>query len=272
MIIDTLHINWELGFHPGKDRLPEKWQRAGVPGAVQLDMLHTLDDPDWTRSDGYRQFRWMEDVWWTYRTWFDRPSLSGRERLFFRSRGIDYAFSVFLNGEELLQQEGMFRHVDLDLTEHMAEKNELKVVIAPVPKSHHDGDDHYQANHSFKPAVSYGWDWHPRLVPSGIWDETALEIRRDVLQNAHISYRLDESLKNASVLVKGRLLSGVQYLSIRVVFKGETVQSHEFECREREFRKSMPLENVKLWWPAGLGEPNLYDIRRDPLDFCRHQR
>ena len=26
-----------------------------------------------------------------------------------------------------------------------------------------------------KPAVSYGWDFHPRLIPLGIWDETYIE-------------------------------------------------------------------------------------------------
>ncbi|MEE9463813.1 MAG: glycoside hydrolase family 2 TIM barrel-domain containing protein [Bacteroidales bacterium] len=271
MLIDRLHTEWEVGFHEKEDQSPTAWHPARVPGAVQLDMLHTLDDPDWTRGEGFRQFRWMEDVWWTYRTRFDRPSLRAREKLCFRSRGIDYAFAILLNGMEVHRQEGMFRYVDLDLTDLLEEENELQIVIAPVPKSNHDAEDRNQANHSFKPAVSYGWDWHPRLVPSGIWDETAVEIRRDPLRGTTVTYLLDESMDSASVNVEGVTDPMIRSLAIRVEFEGETVQTNEFEYRENkarkgEFRKSLVLENVKLWWPAGLGKPNLYSITVSAYD------
>lgn len=66
MIHAKIDTDWELGFHKEKDFQPQEWHPASVPGAVQLDMMHTLEEPDWTRGDGYKQFRWMENVWWTY--------------------------------------------------------------------------------------------------------------------------------------------------------------------------------------------------------------
>ena len=270
MIQAKLNTNWELGFHTEKDSLPLEWNPASFPGAVQLDMLHTLEEPDWTRSDGFRQFRWMEDVWWTYKTSFNRPSLSGSERLFFSSKGIDYAFIISLNGRVLLQQEGMFRHVDLDLTTRLEEKNDLRIQIAPVPKSHHEGDDRSQANRAFKPAVSYGWDWHPRLVPLGVWDETSLEIRRDFIHEVRTRYSLDDSLESADLTITGRASSGVQSLSVRAEFKGMTVHLKEFEQEAGEFRESIKLEDIKLWWPAGLGEPDLYELVVSAFDAEHH--
>ncbi len=260
MIKAKLHADWELGFHGQKDLQPVAWHPATVPGAVQLDMMHTLEERDWTRGDGYRQFRWMEDVWWTYRTRFDRPSLTGSDRLYFRSKGIDYAFVISLNGKTLLEQEGMFRHVDLDLTGHIEEKNELRIRIAPVPKSNHDADDRTQANRAFKPAVSYGWDWHPRLVPSGIWDETSLEIRRDYLRDVRTCYRLDDSLENADLTITARVASGVQTVTVKAAFKGEIVYRQEFLQGEGEFSESIRLEQIHLWWPTGLGEQALYEL------------
>ncbi len=260
MIQSELKTLWELGFHKEKDLQPKEWHPASVPGAVQLDMLHTLNEPDWTRGDGFKQFGWMEDVWWTYKTSFDRPSLSGSDRLCFRSKGIDYAFTISLNGKVLLEQEGMFRHVDLDLTVHLEEKNDLRVQIAPVPKSNHEAADRTQANHAFKPAVSYGWDWHPRLVPSGIWDETALEIRRDYLHQVRACHTLDDSLENAELAITANLASGVESVSVNIEFKGDTVHQQIFDQGEGEFRGTIKIENLKLWWPAGHGEPDLYEM------------
>ena len=68
-------------------------------------------------------------------------------------------------GKILLHQEGMFTPVRLDLTDLLKEQNELQVKIRPIPKMHGEPADRNQAAASVKPAVSYGWDWHPRLVP-----------------------------------------------------------------------------------------------------------
>ena len=260
MIKVKLPADWELGFQKEKDLQPQEWHPASVPGAVQLDMMHTLEERDWTRGDGYRQFRWMEDVWWTYRTRFDKPSLSGSDRLYFHSKGIDYAFEISLNGKALLQQEGMFRRVDLDLTDYLEAKNDLRIQIAPVPKSHHERDDRTQANRAFKPAVSYGWDWHPRLVPLGIWDETSLEIRRDFLHDIRTRYSLDDSLENADLAITANVAAGVESVSVSVECKGDTVHKQEFRQGEGEFSGSIKLEKIRLWWPAGHGEPDLYEL------------
>jgi len=75
------------------------------------------------------------------------------------------------------EQEGMFTYVNVDLTDVLLDSNELKVVLYPVPKlGFDDVDENYRKNarESAKPAVSYGWDWHPRCVTRGIWDETYL--------------------------------------------------------------------------------------------------
>ena len=97
-------LKWEVGYHKDKSQKPEKWYPATVPGAVQLDLLGTLENPDWQFADGYKQFMWMEDVFFTYRTNFLKPSLSENHQLFFISKGIDYHFEIYLNGVRLLEQ------------------------------------------------------------------------------------------------------------------------------------------------------------------------
>jgi beta-mannosidase len=186
-------LNWEVGFHEEKDNMPDRWFPAIVPGAVQLDYANAHNWGPYWYADNWKDYGWMEDVYWTCRAVFEKPELpEGRQAVFY-SKGIDYEFDVFLNGNHLLYQEGMFTPVRIDLTEHLKQRNELRVRIYPAPKAHRNSRDRSQADRSVKPAVSYGWDWHPRLIPLGIWDETGIRLvnsRR--LDEFEINYVLDE--------------------------------------------------------------------------------
>jgi hypothetical protein len=62
-----------------------------------------------------------------------------------------------------------------------------------------------------KPAVSYTWDWHPRLVPLGIWDETGLEIRNSsTVTDLYMDYQLSDDFKKCDItsLLKGKVQKG----------------------------------------------------------------
>ena len=99
--------------------------------------------------------------------------------------------------------------------ENLAPENEIKVVIHPIPKSKPSPVDRSQADHSVKPAVSYGWDWHPRLVPSGIWDETGLITEPEsLLENTEMIYSLNERLDKADIICRtaGRNLNNLKYI------------------------------------------------------------
>ncbi|MBV5343277.1 hypothetical protein JZU68_06590, partial [bacterium] len=67
-----------------------------------------------------------------------------------------------------MEQEGMFTYVDIDLTDKLKNNNELKITLLPVPMvpGSRTTQSHFRDNarKSVKPAVSYGWDWHPRLI------------------------------------------------------------------------------------------------------------
>ncbi len=260
-VINKITLSWEVGHHKQIDLTPEQWFPARVPGAVQLDLLETLDNPDWQYADGYKQFLWMEDVYWTYRSNFNKPDLLEGQHLFFISKGIDYHFEIILNGNNLFVQEGMFTPVETDLTPYLKEKNELIIMIFPIPKSHQRRADRSQADHSLKPAVSYGWDWHPRLVPSGIWDDTYLEIRDPLyLKDFAYHYQLDENLKTAKILIRGKTTGYQGKAKFKLSFRGQTVLEKEVMITGDEFLITGDLDEINLWWPYELGNPDLYEF------------
>jgi beta-mannosidase len=253
-------LQWETGFHRNKDAAPEKWIPARVPGAVQLDYARANNREPYYFAENWKEYLWMEDVYWTYKTKFPGKVLAKGEQLYFVSRGIDYEFEIWLNGEKIFYQEGMFTPVALNLSEWLKDENELLVKIFPAPKLPGFNMNRSQAAQSVKPAVSYGWDWHPRLVPLGIWDETYLEIRGEsFIRDFFTGYRLNDDFSQAeiSVFAEGENLKGKRYDWVLTGPDSERI-FHESGKIGTEKLLSVILASPKLWWPHDHGDQPLY--------------
>ena len=256
-----LLMKWELGYTSSYEAQPKKWIAASVPGAVQLDIAKAEKYQPYFYAENWKDYLWMEDSYFTYRTTFNKPELASGENLHFISKGIDYQFEIFLNGEKIFEQEGMFTAVNLDLTSKLKDSNTLLVKVFPVPKHQVKSVNRNQASHSVKPAVSYGWDWHPRLIPLGIWDETYLEIQSNAfVSDVHLNYQLNNELSEAAVSleVKGRNLKGNRYQWQLKDRNGATISSIEGKIESDDFHSSGNVNQPKLWWPHDQGDPYLY--------------
>jgi len=263
----NINLEWKIGYHQTETEQPAKWYPATVPGAVQLDVMKAENyKQPWWYADNVTQFDWMEDVWFTYKTDFKKPELQNGERLFFFSKGIDYQFKIYLNQKLLWEQEGMFTYVNVDLTDNLQDDNELKIVLYPVPKlgfKFEDDPSLYRSNasKSAKPAVSYGWDWHPRLVTRGIWDETGLVVRKSArLSDVSVNYELNDDLSRAKVkaVLAGIQLQGCYFKWVLKDPQGKIVLEKQQQLTGDRLTIEGELPNIQLWWPNGYGTPNLY--------------
>lgn len=256
-----ISLTWTVGYMEQKDGTPDKYIPATVPGAVQLDIARAENYPALYFADNYKKLNWTEDLYYTYKTEFAKPALSTGEKLYFISKGIDYQFEIYLNDYLIHAQEGMFSPTDIDLTPYLEPDNELKIIVFPAPKKHRAPADRTQASHVVKPAVSYLWDWHPRLIPLGIWDDTYLEIRPcNYVRDINLNYRLSEDLTKVYITpeIEGKNVTGYFY-------KWHLVDQNEQTCLESAGKLTptlslpeMTLENPALWWPHDHGEPYLY--------------
>ena len=255
-------MKWELGYTKTASETPLKWIPATVPGAVQLDIAKAEKYEPLYYAEHWKDYLWMEDQFYTYRSSFLKPELTSGERFVFISKGIDYQFKVYLNGEELLSQEGMFTAVNLDLTDQLKQNNELKILVFPAPKIYAQPVDRSQASHSVKPAVSYGWDWHPRLIPLGIWDNTYLEVQpASFIDDFHVNYSLNEALTNAelNLQISGRNLKNLPFVWTLKDEKGK-------EVLKSEGKTKLNFPNPQLWWTHDHGKPYLYTSTIQLLD------
>ena len=270
-----IDVDWQIGYHQTKEEAPEKWMPSTVPGAVQLDVMKTENyKQPWWYADNVLQFDWMEDVWFTYKTNFKKPTLQNGERLFFFSKGIDYQFEIYLNQKLIWEQEGMFTYVNVDLTDHLLDNNELRITLLPVPQlgfKYEDYPDSYRRNarESAKPAVSYGWDWHPRLVTRGIWDETYFAVRKPShISDVSVVYKLNDDLTSAKVqaILEGVQLQGTYFKWVLKNPQGKIILEKQERLTSNQSSIEGELSDIQLWWPSGYGTPDLYTSEFTLLD------
>ena len=247
-------LNWKVGFCENYGEEPNKYFAAAVPGAVQLDYAKEYDLPDYNRGLNFKQYRPLEDLFWVYKTEYDASELSGDKKLFLILNGVDYSYEVYANGERLCGYEGMYKRQRIELTRFAGENIEIKVILQPVPKSTLPGvhkDTRDEANQCCKPAVSYGWDFHPRLVPLGIWEDAyILETVCASVPRPMFSYKLSHDLKTADITLESGGLPETDW-EFRspegsVIFTGNGEKCN------------FTLDNPELWWCNGYGEQPLY--------------
>lgn len=261
---NRFRLSWTVGPTSSPDAAPARRVPAVVPGAVQLDWARAEGWPPYWQGDNCRAYAWMEDAYWIYTARLDLPPLAGRERLFFVCGGVDYQFAARLNGAVLHEQEGMFTPFEIDLTAHQARTGDtLDIVVFPAPKCHAEPADRTQARESVKPAVSYGWDWHPRLIPLGIWEETFLEVRPAAhLRDAETGCQLSEDFSTATVTAVIVASPAARRCRVRwslAAPDGTELFREEARVRpEGTVRFRRTLDRPMLWWPHDHGVPALH--------------
>ena len=254
---------------------------ATVPGNVQADFLAAYPAfcPDLQYADNYKKLIPMESWSWVYTIDTSDVTVPEGERLFFVTEGIDYQWELWVDGIRIHSHEGMFTRTEIELTGLLHKNAVLTIHILPHPMRHHDVLDRTQADHVAKPPVSYGWDWHPRVIPSGMWDESWLETRaKGFITYAEPRYTLAEDFSSVAFR-----LDYERYLydaEIKKEHEPRTLNLTEEDRNRPRYTGNAPcqltlldpdgkviyfgaaeeitIENPRLWWCSGQGEQALY--------------
>lgn len=246
-------LNWSLGYSDNSTDFPAEYFPATVPGAVQLDYAKEYNLPNHNAELNFKEYAWMEDKYWFYTTEYDSNNLKGN-KLYFISEGIDYKFDILINGECRYSYEGMYHKVEVDLSDLIGSIIKIDVIIYPVPKSKIGNivpNTRDEANQTTKPGVSYGWDFHPRLVPLGIWNDTyILESNLCEIAEPKVTYSLNSEHTKALVDFSVNICENV--------FWSFYAPNGDLIFNSNNSNDKFELNNPLLWWCNGYGEPNLY--------------
>ena len=265
----------------------EEWLPATVPGCVHTDLLKNgkIEDPFYRLNE--HKLQWIDKVNWEYKTSFnvDEPTFK-RDRLALDFKGLDTYADVFVNGTQVLSADNMFREWLVDVkTQLKSGANELRILFrSPIV----EGLKKYDANgyvipvsdndqavngeveggkmvsvYTRKAGYHFGWDWGPRLVSSGLW--------RPVYLTAWDDARIGNlQLKQNSVSEKEASLTAIFEVeanaandaTISIESKGVELAKAAIKLTTgiSTYSVDFKIENPKLWWTNGLGEPNLYIV------------
>lgn len=240
------------------------WYPASVPGSVLHDLMENGLVPDPYYELNSRLAEWAPERTWVYKKEFYIPEeLEGRQiTLVFE--GIDYSSEIFLNGESLGKQEGMFVPWSLNISERLqyGSNNLLAVVLEPAPfEQPQVGKTSLVTTH--KSRMTYWWDFCPRMIHQGIWQEVYLLVNGEArLTDVYLHSSLSEEMSEAEVSIEVEA-EGAEGCTLEGRF-GE----HAFTGILENGRCTVVLhiDNPRLWWCNGQGEPYEYPVEVRLLD------
>ena len=277
---------------PQADVSSPDWIAANVPGNIQADLesAHRLK-PLWYGAGDPRLPDVARKDWW-YRKDFLVPESLKDKRLTLVFDGVDHECEVWLNGQKLGHNAGMFRRVELDATAAAkpGEVNRLAVRIAKMPDEiapmliHSDGpmSDGFveaiiatrKALKELKSPTNFGWDWGINIWTLGIWKNVRLEATGPArIAWTRVRTELSDNFRKATVRVNLEIDSqkdGNAKASFSITGPGEQ------EAATGQFQKildvtlkqgtnhveaELPLDHPSLWWCNGQGDQPLYTLR-----------
>lgn len=267
-----------------------KWQNAIVPGTVLTTQLANKEVPDPFFGMNNEKIPDIYDTGRDFYTYwfvkdFEEKTPTEDDQVWLTFRGINYSCEIFLNGKKVNNEtyKGMFLRKTFNITQLLAKngKNRLAVIVYPPdpvgkPNGGQGGDGRIAKNVSHQYVA--GWDWIQPIRDrnTGIWDKVYIEKTGKVnLKNPHIvtlvpGKRLPDAPQDDAVLKVSTELENCSDKDVSGIISytiaGKSVMQNVNLKAKSITEISLPdciLKNPKLWWPAGYGDQNLYNIKID---------
>ncbi|HTV64871.1 MAG TPA: glycoside hydrolase family 2 protein [Bryocella sp.] len=271
------------------------WHKAQVPGVVQTDLLAAQLIPDPFYGDNESRLQWIGLTDWEYRTTFHvDAAMLQREHVELVFDGLDTFADVFLNDHPILTADNMFRRWRVAVRPMLKPgENTLRIVfhspvtsmiprvktlpyILPSVSTVNEGNEENVATAPYtrKAAYQYGWDWGPRFITIGIWKPVRLEMWDNArIENLHVQQlSITKGVAELEVNVEVQS-SRAQAVTVayRVIDPAGTVVStgannkFPLEAGENLVRFPVRISSPKLWYPAGYGAQDRYQVSAEIL-------
>ena len=261
----------------------DDWVVATVPATVASSYYNVGSIPDIRYDDDQLQISesfFLSDFW--YRDEFNLPSSFEGKDLVLHFDGINWKADVYFNGAYCGRVEGAFTRAQFDVTSLarpginavavLIHKNDNPGIIKEQNRITADTNGGVLGADNPTMHCSIGWDWIPTVRGRniGIWNDVWLSA-------------LDGGVSVDDVYVETDLpLPSMEYADIKPVVTltnhGPDSKQAEIEVRfgdmvlngdvllaagETRDVEIIPgrLASPRLWWPAGYGGQDLYDVK-----------
>jgi hypothetical protein len=256
------------------------WMIATVPGTALVSYLNdgAIPDPNFGRNQELISDSFFQADFW-YRDEFTLPPSFAGKSVWLNFDGINWKADVYLNGEKLGRIEGAFIRGRYDVTSKLhAGKNAIAVRVVQNANPGSIKERTFQStdknggalgadNPTFHSTI--GWDWIPSIRgrDTGIWNKVFLSATGPVTvedpfvrstmalpDTSRADVAIEVTMRNHSTATVSGTLNGrfgEQSFSVPVTIDAS---------KDKAVKQTVVLTNPQLWWPAGYGQPNLYDV------------
>jgi beta-mannosidase len=242
---------------------------APVPGSVQEALRLAGELPDWNVGLNARLCEWAENRHWVYEAVLPAEWMASGSEFRLNALGLDYCGSVLVNGKEIGCFKGSFTPHRFDLTPWISPEteNRLQIVFECPPRWLGQFGFTSQMN-EWKPRFNYTWDWTPRLVQTGIWDDLLLEATDgEAFAEVRCATDADPAEKTGILHLSGAV-RGDSGSKVRILLEDKDRVPLSEEISVERFSEGVTLSGlpVDLWFPFGYGLQPLYSLRIQLLD------
>ncbi len=243
---------------------------SGVnPSDVYMALLQkgVIDKPFY--RDNEPKLQWVGRKDWIFSTDFNlSKEFLLHDRIEIDFKGLDTYADVYLNQHLILKANNMFRSWKTDVKSILKPgHNKLKIVftspIKIISKKKKQLPYPLPDSRAFvrKAAYQFGWDWGPKFVTMGIW-RPAFLLAWDQLKIRDVFIRQDSISKRRAKLTAILQVKAVRNMDVKLRIFTDNKSFFEKKVNlEKGFNLllfPLNINHPRLWWPNGLGKPNLY--------------
>jgi exo-1,4-beta-D-glucosaminidase len=202
--------------------------------------------------------------WW-YRTEFQVPAAGAVKTITLHFDGINYRANIWLNGQQLAKSDevvGAWRLYEFDVTDRVVpgKPNVLAVQVFPAKEN--------------ELAITFV-DWNPQPPDKnmGLWRpvyltttgpvtvrhpfvETKIDLPEAKTARLTVSAELENHSKQP---VRGTLQGAIGDITFSQPVELAAGELKEVLLKPEQFQQ-LTITNPRLWWPAQMGKPELYDL------------
>lgn len=263
-----------------RKKIPESF-KATVPGCIHTDLIDAgfIDDISINGKEQDQFWIWKTDS--KYSTVIEKDSSLGTKHLIFN--GLDTIASIYINNELRLTTKNMHRSYRLDITEDLQAGNIDLEISFKAPLT--DAEEHVQKlglyprpydmpyNYQRKMACSYGWDWGPITISSGIWKKIELHTWESAYcENVAVTPTVENSVPsfNLDIPIFGELAGITGRLRVVSASDKALILEQEINPVNSSFKGKFEVPLAQIWHPRGRGEQPLYFVEFDLIDKSGH--
>jgi hypothetical protein len=238
----VLNGRWKFVTDPERNGRTNGWYESGN---AWPDRTYSVDVPSaWQEDESYREY--------TGTAWYRRTELldpAEDERVLLRFGAVDYAATVWVNGEQVGENRGGYLPFELDVTDAVIEGENTFVVEVVDP------DDISEIPHG-----KQGAPWYQRI--SGVWQDVTLEFVPETrVERLRATPDLDDDTARIDLDVAGVDDSSSVTTAVRVTCDGDDVARGETVIdADGSGSLTVSIEDPTYWTPE---TPALYDVTVD---------